>query len=68
MGLYPVLLPNVAPGGHDLTVANTLAGEHTLHVGLVWWSFGSLVALGYFVTVYWLFRGKVEEEAEGYGH
>lgn len=67
-GLYPVLLPNVAPGGHDLTVANALAGEHTLRIGLVWWTLGTLMALTYFVVVYWLFRGKVPEDLEGYGH
>ncbi|HEY9127637.1 MAG TPA: cytochrome d ubiquinol oxidase subunit II, partial [Acidobacteriaceae bacterium] len=68
VGVYPVLLPNVAQGGHDLTIENALAGEHTLHVGLVWWTLGILLAIGYFATVYWLFRGKVNEDAEGYGH
>jgi hypothetical protein len=27
-----------------------------------------LLALGYFVTVYRMFRGKVDLAAEGYGH
>jgi cytochrome bd-type quinol oxidase subunit 2 len=26
------------------------------------------LALLYFVIMYWLFRGKVSAEAEGYGH
>jgi cytochrome d ubiquinol oxidase subunit II len=67
-GLFPVLLPNVSPQGHDITIANSLAGSHTLHVGLIWWSFGILLALFYFAVVYWLFRGKVPEDAGGYGH
>jgi cytochrome d ubiquinol oxidase subunit II len=36
-------------------------------VGLIWWSLGLILALAYFITTYWLFRGKVSAEA-GYGH
>jgi cytochrome bd ubiquinol oxidase subunit II len=67
-GLFPALLPNVGPKGRDITIALALAGPHTLHVGLIWWSFGMLLALMYFGIVYWLFRGKVPLTAEGYGH
>ena len=69
-GLFPVLLPNIGPAGsaHDMTIAAALAGPHTLRVGLVWWTFGTLLAIMYFCIVYWLFRGKVPTDAEGYGH
>lgn len=67
-GLFPVLLPSVGPDGHDITIANALAGSHTLQVGLVWWTFGILLAIGYSATVFWLFRGKITEDASGYGH
>jgi cytochrome d ubiquinol oxidase subunit II len=67
-GLFPVILPNVAPGGSDMTVARALAGEHTLHVGVIWWSFGMALALFYAFVSYWLFRGKVAQDAENYGH
>jgi cytochrome d ubiquinol oxidase subunit II len=67
-GLYPVLLPTVGTQGRDITIANALAGPHTLRVGLVWWTIGMALALFYFATVYWLFRGKVPQTAEGYGH
>jgi len=67
-GLYPVLLPNVSPQGHDITVANSLAGPHTLSVGLVWWTLGIILALFYFAVVYWLFRDKVSDDVTGYGH
>jgi cytochrome d ubiquinol oxidase subunit II len=67
LGLFPALLPAVGPG-HDLTIADAMSGPHTLRVGLVWWSFGILLAILYFSIVYWLFRGKVSEHAEGYGH
>ena len=39
-----------------------------LAVGLVWWGFGILLAIGYFVFVYRMFRGKVVETADVPGH
>jgi cytochrome d ubiquinol oxidase subunit II len=67
VGLYPTLLPSSSDPARDITIANSLTGAHSLHVGLVWWSLGLILALGYFTTSYWLFRGKVSAEA-GYGH
>lgn len=67
-GLFPVLLPAVGGHGRDLTIARAISGPHTLHVGLIWWSMGICLALLYFGVVYWLFRGKVPTDAEGYGH
>src|ERR1700722_16914671 len=67
-GLYPALLPSVGNAGQDLTVARALASPHTLHIGMIWWSIGMLLAVMYFSIVYWLFRGKVSQHAEGYGH
>ena len=67
VGLYPTLLPSSTDPARDITIANALTGQHSLHVGLIWWSFGLLLALGYIITSYWLFRGKVTAEA-GYGH
>jgi cytochrome bd ubiquinol oxidase subunit II len=67
-GLFPALLPSVGNQGRDVTISRALAGPHTLRVGLVWWSFGILLALMYFSIVYWLFRGKVSQQEGGYGH
>jgi cytochrome d ubiquinol oxidase subunit II len=67
-GLFPVLLPTVGNEGRDLTIALAAAGPHTLHVGLVWWTLGMILATMYFCTVYWLFRGKVPTQLDGYGH
>jgi cytochrome d ubiquinol oxidase subunit II len=67
-GLYPVVLPSVGPVGRDITIDRALAGPYAARVGLVWWSFGITLALIYSATVYWLFRGKVPEHAEDYGH
>ncbi len=67
VGLYPTLLPSSTDPGRDITIAKALAGPHSLHVGIVWWSFGLALALIYFITSYRLFRGKVTAES-GYGH
>lgn len=68
VALYPRLLPSSDESGPDITVANALAGPHTLRVGLVWWGFGMSLAVIYFVVVYRMFRGKVHLEGGGYGH
>jgi cytochrome d ubiquinol oxidase subunit II len=49
-------------------VENALSGPHTLHVGLIWWSVGMLLAIGYFIFVYRMFRGKVSLDDGGYEH
>jgi cytochrome bd ubiquinol oxidase subunit II len=67
-GLYPVILPSITDATLDITISKALSGPHTLHVGLVWWSLGMLMAVGYFVFVYRMFRGKVDLKSTGYGH
>ena len=57
--LYPVVLP-ARDHQYDPTIENTSAGIHGLSVGLVWWTLGAALALGYFVVVYRMFRGKVQ--------
>jgi cytochrome d ubiquinol oxidase subunit II len=65
-GLFPVLLPSTLGSTSDITIAEALAGPHTLNAGLAWWSFGICLALVYFAIVYWLFRGKVSAYADTY--
>jgi cytochrome bd ubiquinol oxidase subunit II len=67
VGLYPTLLPSSSDPTLSITIARALTGPHSLHVGLVWWSVGLVLALTYIVTAYSLFRGKVSAET-GYGH
>jgi cytochrome bd ubiquinol oxidase subunit II len=67
VGLYPTLLPSSGDPALSITIARALTGPHSLHVGLVWWSVGLVLALTYIVTAYSLFRGKVSAET-GYGH
>jgi cytochrome d ubiquinol oxidase subunit II len=58
--LYPTLLPASGDPGLNITIFNAAAGRHALSVGLIWWTAGMLLAVGYFVFVYRMFRGKVE--------
>jgi len=68
VALYPALLPSSSDPALDITIQKALSGPHTLSVGLVWWAFGMLLALTYFVIIYRMFRGKVSLQGGGYGH
>lgn len=68
VGLYPILLPSSISSANDITTAKALSGSYAVHVGLIWWCLGMLLALGYFIVSYTMFRGKVPADAEGYGH
>lgn len=59
--LYPVVLP-ARDHQFDLTIQNTAAGIHGLNVGIVWWVLAAVIAVGYFVLIYRMFRGKVRLE------
>jgi cytochrome d ubiquinol oxidase subunit II len=57
--LYPALLPSSGDPALSLTIRNAAAGDASLSAGIGWWTAGMLVAIGYFVIVYSMFRGKV---------
>jgi cytochrome d ubiquinol oxidase subunit II len=59
-GLYPTLLPATSGTDRDITLSRAISSPHTLAVGLAWWSFGMVLAIGYIVFVYSKFRGKVD--------
>ena len=58
-GVYPNLLTSTTDPALNITVYNAHAGHYALSVGLIWWSLGMAIAVGYFVFVYRMFRGKV---------
>ena len=64
--LYPVVLPASTDPANNLTIYNSAAGQHGLTVGLIWWTLGMILSVGYFVFVYRMFRGKVQLEGGGY--
>jgi cytochrome d ubiquinol oxidase subunit II len=57
--VYPNLLTSTTDPALNITIYNAAAGRYALSFGLVWWSFGMALAIGYFVFVYRMFRGKV---------
>jgi cytochrome d ubiquinol oxidase subunit II len=64
--LYPTVLPASTDPSYSLTIYNSAAAHHGLVVGITWWSIGFVLALGYFVFIYRMFRGKVSLEGGGY--
>ena len=57
--LYPNLLPSSRDAANAITIHNAAAGALSLSEGLVWWGGGMVVAIGYFILVYTMFKGKV---------
>jgi cytochrome d ubiquinol oxidase subunit II len=57
-GLYPLVLPARNPV-YSLTVASAKAADYGLKIGLIWWTFGILLAAGYFIYTYRSLHGKV---------
>jgi cytochrome d ubiquinol oxidase subunit II len=64
--LYPLVLPASTDPAYSLTIYNSAAGHHGLVVGVTWWAIGAVIAVGYFVFIYRMFRGKVSLEGGGY--
>jgi len=57
--VYPNLLVSTTDPALNITVYNAAGGAYSLSFGLIWWGFGMALAIGYFVFVYRMFRGKV---------
>src|SRR5271166_3438258 len=66
--LYPVVLPATTDPNYSLTIYNTATGAHGMQVGFVWFTFGAILAVIYFVFIYRTFRGKVHVEQGASGH
>src|SRR5262249_16944132 len=64
--LYPSLLPSSGDPANAITIRNAAAGAQSLSIGLIWWSVGMVIAVGYFVLVYSMFRGKVRPQDHGH--
>ena len=56
--LYPMVLPAV-DHTKSLTIDNASASQYGLVVGLIWWSFGIILAAIYFIFTYRRFWGKI---------
>lgn len=66
--VYPNLLVSTTDPALNITVYNAKTGDYSLSGGLIWWTFGMALAIGYFVFVYRMFRGKVTAESRSGGY
>jgi cytochrome d ubiquinol oxidase subunit II len=66
VGVYPNLLVSTTDESLNITIHNAAAGSYALSAGLIFWGFGMLLAIGYIVFTYRMFRGKVD--VAGTGH
>jgi cytochrome d ubiquinol oxidase subunit II len=62
--VYPNLLTSTTDQTLNITVYNAATGPYSLSAGLIFWGFGMALALGYFVLVYRMFKGKVSPQSE----
>jgi cytochrome d ubiquinol oxidase subunit II len=62
VALFPTLLPAI-DSTNSLTIYNSAAGAYGLGVGIIWWTIGIVIAIGYFVFLFRTFKGKVKLES-----
>ncbi|RPI18371.1 MAG: cytochrome d ubiquinol oxidase subunit II [Ignavibacteriae bacterium] len=65
-GLYPNVLSASTDPKNSLTIYNASTGQHGLQIGLIWWIIGIILAIGYFIYLFYIFRGKVKVTGESY--
>jgi cytochrome d ubiquinol oxidase subunit II len=63
--LYPNVLPASTGQQYSLTIYSAATGAHGMAIGYIWWTLGIILAIGYFVLAYRLFRGKVDPGEAG---
>ncbi len=66
--VYPNLLMSTTDPALNITVYNAHSGEYSLSVGLIVWGVGMALAVGYFVFVYRMFKGKISAMSGGHGY
>ncbi len=65
-GLYPNLLTSTLDPAYDLNIANAQAGGIGLRVGFYWWTLALVLAVGYFIFLFRMFRGKIDLERDAH--
>ena len=61
-GIFPNLLYSNPTPEHSLTITNASSSSHTLGNMLIIALIGVPIVLAYTVSIYWIFRGKVQRE------
>ncbi len=67
-GHYPNLLTSTLNPAFNLNAQNAATGSAGLRVGLGWWLMATVLAIGYFIYLFHLFRGKVKVVSDGHGY
>jgi cytochrome bd ubiquinol oxidase subunit II len=65
---YPTLLAASTDPAYSLTIQNTATSGYGMKVGFIWWTIGIVIAIGYFVFLFRMFKGKVTVSSSEYGH
>lgn len=66
LGMFPYLVHDPANPENSLTIYNAASSQKTLWIMLIIAAIGVPVVLSYTVTIYWVFRGKVELDRMSY--
>lgn len=66
--VFPVMLGSSLNPEWSLTAYNATVAKHGLKVGLGWWLLGFPIAIGYFVFLFRIHRGKVKPAKDGEGY
>ncbi|HWB09684.1 MAG TPA: cytochrome d ubiquinol oxidase subunit II [Pirellulales bacterium] len=62
IGIYPHWLRSTIDPAYSLTAANPVAASYGLEQGLIWWTAGTVLTVGYFFFLYRSLRAKVEPD------
>jgi cytochrome d ubiquinol oxidase subunit II len=66
MTLYPNLIVSTEGEAYNLTIARAASSDQTLGIMTIFAALGLPFVLGYTLSVYWVFRGKVQIGKSGY--
>ncbi len=67
-GSWPVMLRSVGDGSFSITAPGAASSPAGLRAALAWWLFAFPLAIGYFILLLRLHRGKAEAAADGEGY
>jgi cytochrome d ubiquinol oxidase subunit II len=66
IGLFPNMIPSNPDPTHSLDIWHGASSHKTLGIMLIIALIGMPLVLGYSVSIYWIFRGKVKLESSSY--
>lgn len=66
IGMYPDMIYSSPVSEYSLTIYNAASSAKTQQIMLIIAAIGMPVVLGYTVSIYWIFRGKVKLDAASY--